>query len=122
MTKDFKSSHRTVKQILNIDLKKTCYRKITVQSLNEVQKPIRKICCQWIRKSINRSKLERMMFTDEKIFIKNGYINRKNDVIWVDDRSDANERGGLHSMEKYPMRVMVAVDIHDMDLRVRTFF
>ena len=34
---------------------------------------------------------------------------RKTDVIWVDDRSDANESSGFHSMEKHPMCVMVAV-------------
>ena len=34
-----------------------------------------------------------MMFTDEKIFTKNGYFNPKTDVVWADDRSDATERG-----------------------------
>jgi hypothetical protein len=111
MAKDFKSSHRTIKRILNIDLNKKCYGKMTVQSLKEDQKPIRKTCCQWIRKNINRNKLETMMFTDEKYFTKNGYFNPKNDVIWADDRSDANERGGLHSMEKYSVSIMVAVGV-----------
>ncbi|CAF4341426.1 unnamed protein product [Rotaria magnacalcarata] len=50
-----------------------------------------------------------MMFTDEKLFTKNGYFNPKNDVIWADDRSDANKRGELHSMQQYPVSVMVAV-------------
>ena len=45
------------------------------------------------------------MFTDEKIFTKNGYFNRKNDVVWTDDRSDATERGGLYSKEKYPVSI-----------------
>ena len=110
MTKDFKSSHRTINQILNVDLNKKCYRKITVQSLKEDQKPIRKTCYQRIRKNNDRSKLERMMFTDEKIFSKNGYFSPKNDIMWADDRSDANEHGELHSMEKYSVCVMVAVD------------
>jgi hypothetical protein len=38
------------------------------------------------------------MFTDGNIFTKNGYFNPQNDVVWADDRSDANEHGGLHSM------------------------
>ena len=67
MAKDFKSSRRTIKRMLNIDLNKKCYRKITVQSLKEDQKSIRKTCCQWIRKNIDRIKLQTMMFTDEKI-------------------------------------------------------
>ena len=97
------------KSLRTIDLNKKCYRKITVQSIKEDQKSIRKTCCQWIRKNIDSSKLERMMLTNEKIFTKNGYFNPKNAVIWADDRSDANERDGLHSMEKYPVCVMVAL-------------
>ena len=76
MAQDFKCSFVTIKRILNIDLHKKCYRKISVQNLKDDQKPIRKTCCQWIRKNINRDKLQRIMFTDEKIFTKNGYFNR----------------------------------------------
>ena len=50
-----------------------------------------------------------MMFTEEKVFTKNCYFNATNDVVWTDDRSVANELGELHSMEKYPVCVMVAV-------------
>ena len=74
MTKHFKSSHRTIKRVLNTDLNKIFYQKITVQSLKEVEKHL----YQWITKNINSSKLERMI---EKLFVKNGYFNRKNDVI-----------------------------------------
>ena len=49
------------------------------------------------------------MFTDEKIFTKNGYFNPKNDVVWADDRSDATEHDGLYSKEKYPVSIMVAL-------------
>ena len=41
MAKDFKSSVHTIKRVLNIDLKKKCYRKITAQKLKEDQKPIK---------------------------------------------------------------------------------
>ena len=109
MTKDFNSSVQTIKRVLNIDLKKKCYRKIIGQKLKENQQPIRKTCCQWIRKNINHDKLKIMMFTDEKIFTKNGYFNRKNDVVWADDRSDATERGGLYSKDKYPVLIMVTL-------------
>ena len=90
---------------------KKCYRKINVQKLKEDQKPIRKTCCQWLRKNINHDKLKRIMFTDEKIFTKNGYFNPKNDVVWADDRPDANDRGGLYSTEKYPVSIMVALGV-----------
>ena len=108
MVKDFGSK---IKRILNLDLHKKCYRKISVQGLKEDQKAARKSCCQWIRKNIDRSKEERLMFTDEKIFTRNGFLNPKNDVVWADDRSDANERGGLHLMEKYPISIMIVLGV-----------
>ena len=111
IAKDFGSNRQTIKRILNLDLNKTCYRKISVQGLKEDQKAARKSWCQWIRKNIHRSKVERLMLTDEKIFTRNGFLNPKNDVVWADDRSDANEGGGLHLMEKYPISIMIALDI-----------
>ena len=33
MTQDFKNSVQTVKRVLNMDLKKKCYRKITAEKL-----------------------------------------------------------------------------------------
>ncbi len=109
--KDFKSSIKTIERILTIVSNKKCYRKINVQKLKENEKPIRKKCCQWLRKNINHEKLQRMMFTDEKIFTKNGYFNPKNDVVWADDRSDANERGALNVMEKYLVSIMVGLGV-----------
>jgi hypothetical protein len=111
MAKDFNSSVQTIKRVFNLDLHKKCYRKISVQKLKDEQKPIRKTCCQWLRKNVNYGKLKRLMFTDEKIFTRNGYFNPKNDVVWADDRSDANERGGLHSTEKYPVSIMVGLGV-----------
>ena len=63
-----------------------------------------------------------MMFTDEEIFNKNSYFNPENDVIWTDDRSDASEHGRLHSMEKYPVCVMVVVDATPYGLMHPYFF
>ena len=85
MAKDFRSSVQTIKRVLNIDLKKRYYRKITAQKLKEDQKPTRKTCYQSIRKNINHNKLKIMMFTDEKLFTKNGYLNPKNDIVWAVD-------------------------------------
>lgn len=111
MAHDFASNTTTIKRVLNLDLNKKCYRKITVQSLKDDQKPIRRTCCQWIRKNISASKVKKMMFTDEKIFTRNGFFNPKNDVVWADSRSDANEHGGIHPAEKYPVSVMVGLGV-----------
>ena len=108
MSKGFNSSVQTMKRVLNIDLKKKYHRKIIALKLKKGPKTY-KTCCQWIRKNINHNKLKIMMFTDEKILTKHGYFNPKNDVVWADDRSDATERGGLYSKEKYPVSIMVAL-------------
>ena len=105
MAKGFNSNVQTVKRVLNIDLKKNMLSK----NYRSKAKRESKTCCQWIRKNINHNKLKIMMFTDEKIFTKNGYFNPKNDVVWADDRFDATERGGLHSKEKYAASIMVAL-------------
>ena len=78
------------------------------KKLKEDEQQVRKTCCTWIRKKINNEKLRRMMFSDEKILTKNGYFNRKNDVIWADSLCVANEAGGYHKTEKFPVSVMVA--------------
>ena len=72
--------------------------------------------------TIDRSKFERIMFIDEQIFTTNGYFNSKNDLIWTDDRSDDNERGGLHSIEKYPMCLVVPIDATSYRLTRPYFF
>ncbi|CAF2267124.1 unnamed protein product [Rotaria magnacalcarata] len=53
------------------------------------------------------------MFSDEKIFTRNGNFNPKNDVIWTDSRYDANEAGGYHETEKFPVSSMVALEEGD---------
>ena len=111
MAKDFGSNRQTIKRILNLDLLKNCNEKISVHSSKEDQKPARKICFQWIRKNIDRSKVERLTFTNEKIFTSNGFLNPKNDVAWANDRFHANERDGLYLMKKYPISIMIALGI-----------
>ncbi|CAF2074703.1 unnamed protein product [Rotaria magnacalcarata] len=49
------------------------------------------------------------MFSDEKILTRNGYFNPKNDVVWADSRYDANEAGGYHETEKFPVSLMVTL-------------
>ena len=77
MAKHFGSNHQTIKRILNPDLYKECYRRISVQDSKGDQKSERKIRCQWIRKNIDRSKVERLMFNAKKVFIRNGLVNPK---------------------------------------------
>ena len=49
-------------------------------------------------------------------------MNPKNDVVWADDRSDANERAGLHLMEKYPISIMIALSVTCSEFTRSYFF
>ena len=111
MAKDFGSNSQTIKRILSLELHTKCYRKVSVQSLKEDQKSARTTCYQWIRKNIDRSKVERLIFTEEKIFTSNGFLNPKSDVVWLNDPSDANENGELHLMKKYSISIMIVLSV-----------
>ena len=62
------------------------------------------------------------MFTNEKIFTNNGYLNPKNSVVWADSRSDANKEFGKFEKEKYPISVMVALGATWDGLKTPYFF
>ena len=61
MTKGFKSTFGIIRRILTEDLGKKHHRKINVQKLKQDQKPIKKSCCIWIKKNINRNKVCSLM-------------------------------------------------------------
>ena len=122
MAEGFGSNRQTIKRILKLDLLKKCYEKISVHGSKEDQKPAKKICCQWIKKNIGRSKVEQLMFTNEKIFTSNGFLNPKNDVAWANGRSHANERDGLHLMKKYPLSIMITLGVTCSGFTRRCFF
>ena len=51
------------------------------------------------------------MFSDEKKFTQDGGFNRQNDVVYAVSRAEADKTGGLHSVKKYPISVMVWVGL-----------
>jgi len=111
MAKDFNVSNSTIIRVLKEDLSKYPYKKIRVPKLTSAHKAKRKSNCTWMRKNLNREKVQTTMYTDEKIFTTNGYFNPKNDIVWADDRQSANEEGGVFEEEKYPINVMVALGV-----------
>ena len=71
----------TIRSTLS-DLRKNPYRKIEVQKLTEKHEIKRKKCRLWMRKKINLSCIKNLMFTDKKIFKRNGYFHPKIDIVW----------------------------------------
>ena len=100
MAKDFQSNRSAIERILKEDFEKKCHRRKSVQTLKDHQQLLRKQCCFWIRKQFRREDSHRMMFTDEKFFTRNGYLNLKNDVVWADSRLEADMNNGIYAKEK----------------------
>jgi len=107
LAKENGCSRTTIHKILYDDLGVKPYKRIRCQALTEKQKLKRKQFCCWIRKNVSGDLLEKIMFSDEKIFDEDGQINYKNDIIYAESREEANEIGGLREEQKYPMSVMV---------------
>ena len=122
MATDFSTSQSTILRVLKEDLKKKCYRKISTQKLQDHQKSQRKRCCTWIRKCFKREDLQKMMFTDEKVFNECGPFNPHNDVVWASSRSDVVQNDGVHMVKKYPISVMVAMGVTWNGLTMPFFF
>ena len=53
----------------------------------------------------------RILFSDEKFFDIDGVYNSQNDRVWVVDRADADEKGGIQQRRKFPQKAMVWLSI-----------
>ena len=47
------------------------------------------------------------MFSDEKFFDIDGVENYQNERVWIRNRDDADEKGGVMQKQKLPEKVMV---------------
>lgn len=47
------------------------------------------------------------MFIDEKMFDEDGQFNSKNDVVYAEHKEEAVLNGSLHTMQKYPYKVIL---------------
>ncbi|XP_065645702.1 uncharacterized protein LOC136076157 [Hydra vulgaris] len=100
-------SSRTVRRIVNKDLKLKAYKKIRVPALTAAHIEKRKSFSHWIRNLFTKPTCRKILFSDEKIFNQDGQYNRQNDRIYVESRQAANEGIGLHPLHKFAFKVMV---------------
>ena len=49
----------------------------------------------------------RFLFSDEKMFDIDGVYNSQNERIWAPSRADADAKGGITQIQKFPENVMV---------------
>ena len=61
----------------------------------------------WIRNNFRKEQTMRFLSSDEKMFDLNGMHNLQNDIIWAVNRVEADDKGGIKQIEKFPQKVMV---------------
>ena len=98
---------KTIYNIIHNDLGLKSYRRIRCQALTDAHRLKRRQFCTWVRKNISKDQLQKIMFSDEKMFNEDDQINYKNEIIYAESREEANKIGGLREEHKYPMSVMV---------------
>ena len=107
MARQLQISERSSGRIVKEDLGLYAYR-ITVQpKLTDAQKQSRIRFAYWVRRSLTKASIRKIMFTDEKYFTVDGIFNRQNDRVYAPSRAAADESGGVYIKAKYPGQIMV---------------
>ncbi len=93
--------------MLHDDLPFRIYSRVKIQALtnNHIQKRMR--FGGWIWRNLPREDCKKNMFSDEKIVNRDGPVNSKNDVIYVENRDEANINRGVISTKANPCQVMI---------------
>ena len=56
---------------------------------------------------ISKEETMRILFSDEKFFDMDGVYHSQNDRVWVVNPADADKKGGIKQMRKFPQKLMV---------------
>ncbi|CAF4205301.1 unnamed protein product [Rotaria socialis] len=107
IARDLRISLRSAQRILKDDLKLKSYKKNTQPKNSEAQKAKRFKFANWIRTNFRKEDTLRFLFSDEKMFDIDGVHNSQNERIWAPSRADADVKGGIRLVQKFPKKVMV---------------
>ena len=61
----------------------------------------------WLRTNFRKEDTMKILFSDEKLFDIDGIYNSQNDRIWAVNCAEADIKGGIRQIYKFPQRVMV---------------
>ena len=101
-------SRTSAQRILKDHLKlKSCRIKVQPK-ISEDQKAKRLKFANWIRTNFRKENTLRFLFSDEKMFDIDGVYNSQNQRIWAPSRADADAKGGIKQIQKFPKKVIGA--------------
>lgn len=104
---DLSMSRTSIQRILKSDLGLRAYKKIIEPRLTDEQKIKRKQFANWVRNNFRKEQTMNILFSDEKMFDLDGIYNSQNDRIWAVNRAEADSKGGIRQVRKFPQKVMV---------------
>lgn len=107
MAKDLKVSAASVRRMLKIDLQLKPYKIQKVQDLKTEQKKVRLERARALKGLAARGELPNIVFSDEKIFTIQQFVNKQNDRVWLKGKSTDNLEQRLATRKQAPASVMV---------------
>lgn len=107
LAKDLQISSSSVRRILKIDLQLKPYKIQMVQDLTPAQKKVRLDRSRVLKSLAARGELPNIVFSDEKVFTIQQFVNKQNDRVWLRGKSPDNLDQRVATRKQAPASVMV---------------
>lgn len=107
MAKEMKLSDRSIRRILKNDLQTKPYKIQKVHALNSKQKKLRLERAKELKCLAASGEFPNIVFSDEKMFTIEQFVNKQNDRVWVRERSNNNLDMRLATRSHHPAQIMV---------------
>jgi len=105
ITKEMHISDRSVRKIMKNHLHVKPYKIQKVHALNPTQMKVRLERAKELKRLHTSDEIPNIVFSDEKIFTIEQFVNKQNDWVWLTERSNENAR--LATRSHHPAQVMV---------------
>lgn len=107
LAKSLNVSDSSIRRILKNELQLKPYKIQKVQGLTPAQKAIRLQRARALKALHASGELENLVFSDEKIFTVQQYVNKQNDRVWLQGKSNENLDDRVAFRKQAPAYVMV---------------
>lgn len=107
MAKELGVSDRSVRRILKNDLKVKPYKFQKAHELTEKQKKVRLQRAKELLRLAESGQFPNIVFSDEKIFPIEQFVNSQNDRVYLKERSHENLSHRMVTRKQHPPQVMV---------------
>lgn len=107
MARDLNISQRSLRRILENKLKVKPYKRQKMQELTDAQKKVRLQRAKELLRLQKSNQLPNIVFSDEKNFTIEQYVNKQNDRVYLKERSNENLALRTATRTQAPPSVMV---------------